>query len=301
MNSSFREIFDKIYLINMPDRTDRLKRVGDELRRIGILIDGDVTIVPGRVVDDRGHFPSQAALGCFESHLSIFKDAQKNCYGRILILEDDLMISSRFRRIEEKLVTFIKNKDWDIILLGIFPYHNRTLADYYQDSILTNGFYDTVTFRKPPLIPSGTHFYAVSQSILDRLITFSQFVLEKRMTEGHEFKEDIKRGLDPAYIDTALYRFSVENNDVRYFLACPSLAWQRDDKNQNFFIRYKDGSTLQLGNIAKASLQRVFEHRFPSTFAHSPNASVLECFKQLVRSVSLRMPDLKKNNGNKGS
>lgn len=86
-----RTLFDRIYVINLPERLDRRREMAVELGRIGLGFDDPlVQVFPAVRPADRGDFESIGARGCFLSHLGVLKDAVANGYGSILILEDDV-------------------------------------------------------------------------------------------------------------------------------------------------------------------------------------------------------------------
>src|SRR5258708_6708196 len=91
------QVFDAIYLINLPERADRRTELERELSRVG-LQGGDSRLVWIRAVRplEAGEFPSIGARGCFESHLTCLRLALEQGHGRILILEDDASFP-RFR------------------------------------------------------------------------------------------------------------------------------------------------------------------------------------------------------------
>jgi len=63
-------------------------------------------------------------LGCFTSHTDIIKDAKKNNYKYILILEDDASPNKDWKTyIIPYINTFLHNqpKKWEILCLGYFP------------------------------------------------------------------------------------------------------------------------------------------------------------------------------------
>ena len=82
--------FDAIYLINLPERTDRKRELERELNGVGLSC-GDPKLVWIRAVrpSDAGEFPSLGAKGCFMSHLTCLTDALDSGHRCILIIEDD--------------------------------------------------------------------------------------------------------------------------------------------------------------------------------------------------------------------
>ena len=57
-------------------------------------------------------------LGCLLSHINILKDAVNKNYESILILEDDIILSSSFKDRLSEIKDLMKN-DWKILYLGV--------------------------------------------------------------------------------------------------------------------------------------------------------------------------------------
>jgi GR25 family glycosyltransferase involved in LPS biosynthesis len=123
------EYFDKVYLINLDHRTDRLKMMDDQLKTLGI----EYTRVSGKTIplakikkDYYKHFEKddenyiQGQHGCKLSHLQIILDARKAHYQRILILEDDAAINPEIDTIFGNALDQLQSKDcsWDMLYFG---------------------------------------------------------------------------------------------------------------------------------------------------------------------------------------
>jgi hypothetical protein len=72
-------------------------------------------------------------LDLVDAYLYIFKDAQKKDYKHILILEDDFIFNKKIKekRVQQNIMNFINNKNYDIYALGTLPiiqkaYDNNT-------------------------------------------------------------------------------------------------------------------------------------------------------------------------------
>ena len=93
---------DKIFCINLKERTDRREHMKKQAKKYNL----NITYYPA-VKHKKGW------IGCLRSHLNIIKMAKKKKYKRILILEDDCKILSKFE-INKKEIP----KDWKILYLG---------------------------------------------------------------------------------------------------------------------------------------------------------------------------------------
>jgi glycosyl transferase family 25 len=95
MNHHLLQSFDRICIINLPERIDRRHAVTRELQRQGLAVDGDRVRVVGAIrPDDAGEFPSTGARGCFLSHLKVLRQARADGVQRLLVLEDDVMFNA---------------------------------------------------------------------------------------------------------------------------------------------------------------------------------------------------------------
>jgi hypothetical protein len=84
------ETFDRIVVINLPERADRRREMAAMLSGVGLRLEQPpVRLLPAVRPHDAGGFPSIGARGCFMSHLAALTDAQSDGIERLLILEDD--------------------------------------------------------------------------------------------------------------------------------------------------------------------------------------------------------------------
>jgi hypothetical protein len=98
MSSDFLHGFDRICIINLPERSDRRRQVTRELRRQGVAVDGHrVRFVEAIRPDAAAGFPSIGARGCFLSHLKTLRQARAEGVQRLLVLEDDVMFNAALR------------------------------------------------------------------------------------------------------------------------------------------------------------------------------------------------------------
>lgn len=217
---ALHDIFERAYIINLPERSDRRQEMMKELKGIGSdLIPGKVEFFPAVKPNDYYQFPSRGTLGCYLSHLSILKKAREGNLANVLMIEDDLAISKRFKHISDELSECLEQVEWDLIFLGFFPYHGLTLRDYYESDSQAAYTSRHFTLKSTPKPTQGTHFYAVNQKIYDKLIAFLEDLLEQRLSKS-SFKEDEELGkLDGAYLDTA-YFFSEVNIQMLSPLSC---------------------------------------------------------------------------------
>ena len=118
MNSVFLQSFDRICIINLPERADRRREVTRELARLEVAVDGDrVRFIAGIRPDGPGDFPSTGARGSYLSHLKTLKQAQADGVKRLLVLEDDVMFTPTMRE-AAPLAEAIRGEGWQLAYPG---------------------------------------------------------------------------------------------------------------------------------------------------------------------------------------
>jgi len=98
---------------------------------------------------------NKGQLGCLLSHLEILKDAKKNNYENILILEDDIIVSKYYNNFNLSKIKKYSEK-YDIIYVGAGQYH-----------------WDNIYINKNTYIANnttGTFAYIAQKNIYDTLI-----------------------------------------------------------------------------------------------------------------------------------
>lgn len=124
---SFIEAFDQVYIINLPSRPDRLRQLGKELRKVGVLLEAPkITVMPAVRPTDAGPFESVGARGCFMSHLSVLEDAISHGYKRFMILEDDVKFTKAFSKRASCALQEMNQKSWCMLYAGHETQHSQT-------------------------------------------------------------------------------------------------------------------------------------------------------------------------------
>lgn len=91
------DLFEEIYVINLPARTDRKTEIAEQLARLNLSLDHPrVHLFAAIRPAERGEFESIGARGCFESHLGVLTQAIASGAETFLILEDDANFSDDF-------------------------------------------------------------------------------------------------------------------------------------------------------------------------------------------------------------
>lgn len=153
------EYFDRVYVINLRRRADRLTAFFDELEkcdwpfakpRVFPAVDGDAVSVPIWWKQGGG------AWGCLMSHARILEDCIADDVKRVLIMEDDVTFVSNFAK---RASAFLKEVpgDWDQIYFG---------GQHLRDPVkLSDGVYSCINVNR-------THCYAVSRDFMPRMYRY---------------------------------------------------------------------------------------------------------------------------------
>lgn len=227
----FREFFDRTFIINLPERTDRRQEMLGELERAGLSPEtGRIEFFPAVRVTEAAGFESAGCYGCFLSHLAVFKQARQAGAAQVLVFEDDAVIVPRFQQDEEALVEQMRSMPWGIAYFG------HALEDPADRPAHLKPFNESVRLA---------HFYSVNGKYLDRLIAFFESILTR--PPGHP-----DGGPMPA--DGALHFFLMKNSDVPSHVATPNLGTQRFSRSD---ISPKWFDHVPVLNKAIARLRRV--------------------------------------------
>jgi len=150
-------IIDKIYVINLKRRKDRLLKIDKLFKELGGIFkkyekieavdgntlsidDNNLTLKTKYLYDNPTllmDIKSKGAIGCYYSHLKIWEDAIKNNYNNIIIFEDDVKTDFTLNQI----MKYINNvpDDYDIAYLDYLCLNlsnNIYKNDYWNENKL---------------------------------------------------------------------------------------------------------------------------------------------------------------------
>src|SRR5262245_29693623 len=113
------DYFDRGYVINLRERTDRRRGAVKEFRKIGIEVPSSkIEFYTAIRPTEPAQFPTAGARGSFTSHRDILDLAQRDRLRNVLVFEDDI----RFLDFNTDQTTAITNRlrqiDWDIVYFG---------------------------------------------------------------------------------------------------------------------------------------------------------------------------------------
>jgi len=103
-------IIDKVYVINLDRRPDRLEKITKQLNDLGI------SFTRLRAIDQE-EINSSGIVACAMSHKAVLQDAVLQGHQKILVLEDDALFVNNFKQEFDEAMSQIPN-DWQMIHLG---------------------------------------------------------------------------------------------------------------------------------------------------------------------------------------
>ena len=130
-------LFDNIYCINLPHRTDRWKKVNELFEKLHIQnnilrIDGILTQQHNESLTTR----QKGALGLGMSLTECIKHAKRTHSETILVFEDDLSLETEnYAAIITDCMNTLSTMDWDMLYLGcrlVNPYVKVITPNLYQ-------------------------------------------------------------------------------------------------------------------------------------------------------------------------
>lgn len=139
MQIQLTKYFDKIFVINSNPRADRMKAMTERFKELGLVKDhfefcekfkfeailgGHVDASRYNITYPRGL--NGGELGCYLSHLEIYKMIDANNWGKTLILEDDAVFTPHFHTYF-KLHYDALPEDFDMWFLGRGNYDYQNL------------------------------------------------------------------------------------------------------------------------------------------------------------------------------
>lgn len=221
--------FERIYIVNLPERADRRREMDRELARVGLRVDGRrVRFFRAVRPDQAGDFPSRGARGCFMSHLAIVDEAIRDGLGNVLVLEDDLAFDPRLLDTPRAMTERLQGP-WHFAYLG----HVEAGAD-----AAGLRWHETAA----PL--ATTHFYALNGPVLQRLRDHLAACLERPV--GHPLGS-------PMHVDGAYSLLRGREPGLVTLIANPTLGTQRSSRSDIYPNRWYDrlGVTRQLAGLAR--------------------------------------------------
>lgn len=209
-DSALARLFDRVLVINLPQRADRRRGIDAELRKVGLALDHPkVEVFAAIRPDHAAGFPSIGAHGAFRSHLGVMERMLDQGWERVLVLEDDMAFTPGFAARLEALVAALQIRPW-AMLYG-HAGDNPPLADAL-------GLIDLPPDRN--LIQ--LHFLGLSRSAAASAIPFLQAMLARPPGSPQG---------GPMHVDGALNWFRRAHPDLKVLALDPPIAHQRASRS----------------------------------------------------------------------
>ncbi len=174
--SAINDKFDKVIFINSKNRPDRHRNIVKRLAELNIEAERFNAIFGGHLDQSKINFGAKvhvmnnAEIGCFLSHVEVYKLIKANGWRRTLRLEDDAEFSKAvFPDRFEALYNSVP-EDWQMLYFGQFNYDHLKNGGNIQGG-------PTYALQKevaPGVYKANrcwlTHAYAVDISCIDHLI-----------------------------------------------------------------------------------------------------------------------------------
>lgn len=238
------DLFDRIAIINLPERADRRQEMAHELATVGLSLDAPGVVVwAAHKPPDAGGFPSRGARGAYISHLQVLKQARADGVQRLLVMEDDLMLDPRLNQALPTLAPDLQGSAWGLVYLGhmgtnqSLPVRLETTHDAQQ----------------------CLHCYAVHHSVLDALIGYLEACLAR--PAGHP-----EGGL--MHVDGAVSMFRARHPACTTWLLQPSMGRQRPSRSDITHNRWYD--RVPVVRVLMAWARRIKAHRLRAATHQAP-------------------------------
>lgn len=216
-------VFDRICVINLPERKDRRSLVSLELKNVGHPEDGNrVRFIEAVRPSSSEGFPSIGARGCYLSHLSVLRQAQQEGVRNVLVLEDDVSLSPKLAGPLSELSGPLMDSAWHFAHIG------------HVEPSLPGGLRWEKAYPGQPLV--CLHCYAVNSEAFAPLIAYLEACLKRA-------PGDPLGG--PMHVDGAFTMFRASNPKFITLIASESLASQRSSRSDISGAKWFDRGFLQ--------------------------------------------------------
>ncbi|KQX25460.1 MULTISPECIES: hypothetical protein [unclassified Sphingomonas] len=235
--------FDRIYVINLPDRADRRREMAAELARIGTGFDDPrVRLFAAIRPADAAGFRSIGAHGAFLSQLAVLREARAQGLGRILMLEDDCDFVGAIGRRLPPLLDRLDREGFAFFNGGHALPEGPGALDLSAGPILR---------ADPGLTIRLAHCLGFGPAAIDGLPAYLEAMLARPPGSPDG---------GPMDVDGAYNWFRRARPDLATWLAMPPVAHQRPSRTDISAPGPLDRLPEPLARLARAARRRMLRH-----------------------------------------
>lgn len=219
------DYFERIFIINLPARTDRQAEIAAQLKSIGVsLDDANIELFPAVRPDAPEGFPSIGARGCFMSHLGVLRTAQRLGLQRVAIFEDDLDFSADFTTRIASIIERLENTHWSMFYGG-----------YEMEQASRGRALDGLVESQPDELIGTTHFVVFQGEAISAAVHYLEKILSRPAGDSEG---------GPMHVDGAYNWFRRANPQFKTLLVAPELGFQRASRTDIHNLHWYDTTPL---------------------------------------------------------
>lgn len=225
------DYFERIFIINLPARTDRRSEMAAQLKAIGLSLEKEnIELFPAVRPDAPEGFPSIGAKGCFMSHLGVLRSAQRLGLQRVAIFEDDLDFAVDFNARISSLIEQLQSVKWSMFYGG-----------YHVEQGFCGPSHGGLVESQPYELIVTCHFMVFQGEAISAAVQYLENILERPAG-------DSKGG--PMHVDGAYNWFRRANPQFKTVLAAPALGFQRASRTDIHDLRWYDATPFVRDGVA---------------------------------------------------
>lgn len=225
----------EVFVVNLPERSDRKRQMTAELRRIG---QHDGKFFKAIKPDDAGPFPTIGARGCFMSQMAVIMGAEKRAAPGLVLLEDDIDFASDARERFAATMSDLKKR---------IPNWGMFYGAHADVPIKGRGLYEEIASDVPVLTAS---FVCFNGWVLPALSNYLYQMLDRQPGDPNG---------GPMHVDGAYGWFRRAYPECRTFVATPVLGWQRPSRTDIHALKWFDRAPAlrEVASAARAARRMV--------------------------------------------
>lgn len=225
------DYFERIFIINLPARTDRQAEIAAQLKAIGLsLDDANLELFPAVRPDAPEGFPSIGARGCFMSHLGVLRTAQRLGLQRVAIFEDDLDFAANFNARIASIIERLQSTNWSMFYGG-----------YHMTQASRGPALGGLVESQPDELIGTTHFVVFQGEAISAAVHYLENILGRPAGDPDG---------GPMHVDGAYNWFRRANPQFKTVLVTPELGFQRASRTDIHDLRWYDTTPLVRHGVA---------------------------------------------------